>query len=246
MSEIVDAHARLLAMAGAGAEYRRDQVDVLDPDDTNGAEIVGHGRDFIKNIQVLDASGAPSVAGKAALRLLARIQPDGDTHLFMRARLDWATDAGEHTSFAGYLISTAGAAALAGAAESPAPKLTEDEVSAMLAGEDGAQKAAELLGEALSHSMQQLSEYGANWLQTYPGSGFWYGEHDGLVRSDGEPDLEAIERSSDYHEAAVRAAKEAEPDLLCMLSDSDFGAVEPAELPTILRWVEQNPDLAVN
>jgi hypothetical protein len=91
-----------------------------------------------------------------------------------------------------------------------------------------ADQLAKLIWEAMSQAADQAAPYKAVWSQTVP-----------------EADtMELAAALLDHHSEAVLAAGEAEPLLLCMLSDTDMGAVERAELAKLLEWVQAQPEVA--
>jgi hypothetical protein len=66
------------------------------------------------------------------------------------------------------------------------------------------------------------------WRQTYPG--------DPGAGSNAVHHAETLA----YHAEVIRASKEAEPDLLCMLSDADTGRAELQHLERLLRWIRDH------
>lgn len=219
MTTAKTARERLIAIARQGSPYRWNQVftpgGIPEPDPTR---VVGKGFDFTRTVQVLD-----SVDGTVDGRVELRVLEEGEA-LFLRTRLSWlSSTGGEHESFASYKLTSAAAERLDKTPVEEKP--TKDEVENI-----------GVLSEALFAAIEEAAKYGANWKQTYPGAGFdLYADDDQRA---------ATEAKRDYHARAVLAAREVEPDLLCMLSDTDLGAVQPNEISAILDWVERQPEIS--
>ena len=210
-----EAHAYLLDVASKGHEFTHNQVF---PDDAaKEGLVIGRGRDFEYPIMVLDPNGAPTIAGRAALRLVGLNQPDGSTHLFVRTRLDWTVGDspnngvvvsstfpgrvnydGDYSSFARYVIDDRGASRL----NEHVRKGTSDDY------------------------IDSRRYYKAGWEQTYPQ---WFA--DCFAGTAGE--------QKSYHRQAVRDAQGKLPALLGMLSTTSRGIVQPKELPDLAEWVSQ-------
>jgi hypothetical protein len=219
MTTAKTAHERLITIARQGSSYRWDQVftpgGIPEPDPTR---IVGKGFDFTRTIQVLDSVDG-TVDGTVELRML-----EEDEALFLRTRLSWqSSTGGEHESFASYKLTSGAAERLDNTPVGEKP--TQDEIEDM-----------GVLSEALFTAIEEAGRYEASWKQTYPGAGF--------DLYDDDDQRAATQAKHDYHAQAVLAAKEAEPDLLCMLSDTDLGAVHPNEISAILDWVEHQPEVS--
>lgn len=216
------AHEHLIAIASRGNAYRWNQVftpgGIPEPDPTR---IVGKGFDFTHAIQVPDNVDG-TVDGTVELRVLAL---EDDEALFLRARLSWqSSTGGEHKSSACYTLTPASAEQLSNTPVEEEPGRNIEDLPGLF--------------EAIFEAVEEAAGYKADWEQTYPGSDFdWYNDED-------ENESMAAAVAHDYHVRVVHAANEAEPDLLCMLSDSELGAVHPDEIGKILAWVERQPEIS--
>lgn len=211
-----DAHRALLSMANQGQPYRNDQV--YHPHMyVEGAEstIVGTGFDLARNVTVtLDGT---TVDATAELRVLAMT----NGNLFIRTWLNWASPFGNHRSYVGYDLSPAAIVQLGAQPVTPDtnPEIVEDDFEDTLD-----------LGDALSGLMDFMDEQddlGASWQQQYPNAG-----------------EELTNEEIEYHGKFVLAARETEPSLLNMLSDSDLGGAEAQEIIDLLNWLRQQPEVS--
>lgn len=219
MTEAMQAYDKLISYAKGGREYRYDEVFTVEEwTVVDGAAIIATGHDIERTIQVIDTAPGNTVTGTAALRILYRIDGDEPT-LFIRIKLSWVTsDGGKHESFAAYDLSRTVAESL------PFTLAAYPEVT------DGDQSFDDIESalSAVFDIMNTMSASGAEWRQTYPGSDSMFSEID---------EEDDIQEEDGYHARAVIAAQEAEPDLLCMLSDSELGQASGDELVRILDWI---------
>ena len=227
MSSVKDAYQALLAVAAIGRPYRFDQVYAgysVSPEEEAG--VIGTGCDFTLTTPVLDrdTSANATVDGTAELRVL-RLTNKGNLRLLVRIRLTWTTSAGDtHVSFAVYEITPEAAARLA--------VMPEVEESGIDYGALPADERDAAAFRALMEAGDEAEHYNAIWLQTYPGEEVEY--------------LGPDEATGEYHSAAIEAAKQAAPELLCMLSDMDMGSVEPREISLINAWVQRQPKTSIS
>lgn len=230
MSQPVQSHAALMALAATGAPFTFDEVFHTSQANRgqDPAQIVGNGYDFDLPVEVPDVVEGKSVTGTASLRVLnmPNTSRGGRPALFLRTWLRWTTSNGNrHTSYASYQITAQDAQSLADSATNAGSGPEHDLDPDNLTPEDLERGIAMLFA-----LMDEATTYNAQWMQTYPG---WDGEAEhSLDLSPG-----AIDAAEEYHPQAIHAAVEGCPDFLCMLSDSDFGTVAPDELDKLLKGI---------
>jgi hypothetical protein len=214
MSNLSTAHRSLLDMANRGRQYRNDEVlHAYQITDGTEAIIVGTGFDLERTITV-NLDGTDTEA-RVQLRLLAKT----DGNLFIRTWLNWTSPFGDHRSYVGYDLSPDAIVQLSAQPVTPDtnPEIVEDDEDTMD------------LGDALStlsDYMDDMDDLGTTWSQHYP------------------HDLEEITNEEiEYHGKFVLAAREIEPMLLNMLSDSDLGGAEAQEIIDLQVWLSQQPEV---
>jgi hypothetical protein len=220
----ISAHQELLAIAAWGQQFTYDDVFI------NRAEpeaAFGHGFDFQTALQVPDHPETGTVDATMHLRLIGTI----DDRLFVRARLIWTPTSGEgeHRSYACYQLSAEDAERLA---NTPPDIDIEEPISDDITPEE----AAEILAE-------HFTAYNAEWEQSY-------NDNDagliGLAAAFGRVEPENPESNtelSEYHARVIHTLSEAGHDVTCMLSDADYGSIDPDELGRLLRWIKTQPEI---
>jgi hypothetical protein len=208
-----DAHRSLLALANNGREYRNDEVYHAHQL-TTGTELDIVGSGFDLDRHVTVNLDGTATDAHVQLRVLAM----RNGNLFVRTWLNWTSSFGDHRSYVGYDLSPEAIVKLGG------KPITPDTNPEMLDGEGTIDFGDALDG--LMDFMSEMDELGTHWDQQYP------------------HDLEEITNEEiEYHGKFVLAARETEPMLLNMLSDSELGAAEAQEIIDLLTWLSQQPEV---
>jgi hypothetical protein len=259
-SPVVDAFLRLRAIAQTGRQFTFGEYGPLsmvvpygraiptykptpdsEPVPTPGMHHafmpVGHGHDFTRKLRLPTMVGQDAVEATASFRVLWLTYKEVP-ELFVRTRLEWTSSEGKHTSFAAYYLTEEVVRTHMAAAYDnppPTPQLSFD-VDDPTAFEDMSKEQLQaVLDEGMDLMIEQAKRdapYHASWRQTVPTSG------------DPEIGEAMIGQYGNSHGASVMAAKNVEPDMLCMLSDSDMGSVDVDELIRLANWVSAQPEVA--
>lgn len=217
MTTLHEAHRALLDMAANGEQYRKDQILFLDENDSSGAEIVGRGFDLERIVSV--ALDSTTTDANVRFRMLA--MPDGV--LYIRTWLDWTSSYGDHHSFVNYKLDAESIEILD--AQPPQPEEEVDESSLNM---------DDAVGILFEHVDLQ-AKIGADWRQDYPQPVHAADDYE-------EPSL-PDNMAMEYHSKFVLAARETEPKLLNMLSDTDLGGAEAQEIIDLYDWLVQQPEV---
>lgn len=230
MPTVLEGYNALCAIAVQGTAFRRNQVFHVSGDDPEGAQIYGHGFDFSRSVEVLNRTETALMPGTAELRVI--MTPDGT--LFLRTWLTWITSSGEHKSYASYEFTSETAAHLDA---NPPPAIDTAQIN-----EDNV--TIDEIAESVFNVLDQAAPYKANWKQIIPG----LPDFDEMETFDWESwteeqDAAAMEAKR-YHARAIADAVTREPELLCMLAESDFDVVRAYHLPYLFNWVNRQPEVA--
>jgi hypothetical protein len=240
-SPVIDAFNRLRDFAGTGKPYALNEVYTADyglRSDQRPSDHAGTGYEFERKVQVPDRTTDQMVTGTANFRILKLTHEEKEGTLFLRTRLTVTTSTGEtHTSYAKYNLWDITVTFLARELGKPEPTAEEfglsfDPEELVNSGQEPTAAQAEEIMEALLAQAEEQSTYEAAWLQSYP-----------REPETCDSELEALQML-EYHQRVILAAIEAEPDLLCMLSYQDQGAVGPEELMQLLNWLRSQPENA--
>lgn len=209
-----DAHRSLLDLANKGREYRNDEV-YHTYQLTAGTEldIIANGFDLERRITV--TLDGTATEANVQLRVLAM----RNGNLFIRTWLDWTSPFGDHRSYVGYDLSPEAIVKIG------AQPVTPDTDPGIGTDYEDTLDLSEALS-AIGDYMGEMEDLGVTWQQHYPNV------LEGLTNEEVE-----------YHGKFVIAARDVEPKLLNMLSDSELGGAEAQEIIDLLDWLNQQPEV---
>lgn len=246
----LDSFDSLIDFAAGGREYRYDEVWIPNPhaDDTvQTDQIVGNGFDFTRPMSVPDNAEEGTVEGTVHLRVL-RLTNGEELRLLLRTRLEWTTSAGvDHVNSAYYDLSRNDVENLS---LMDPPSVSDIETASKEIDEKfgdpeniSMDQASDLLGMLFEQILSAPNSHcKASWNHSWSNE-ISEEEAESLLSKDLDTRTARIAESDaegDYHVRVIYDLFRREEPLVCMLSDTEFGAVYAAELITLSDWVENN------
>ena len=211
------AYLNLLEVAGAGDEYRVDQV--LSAFEGDPGRIIGRGVDFEVKVPVIGQTEDETHEGTAALRVL-QMPADKPEEVVVRVRVTWRSNFGDHISFMSCVLTAKAAEQLD------------------VVGVRDAETAERLL--QLLHLPRQKKDLVEAWLMTILGlakqySGKWMHDFPRMM------DEATHDMVAEYHRRAVEQARADYPEMLGLLSPTymDVGWLSPAVLISLCTWLQR-------
>ncbi|HSE61442.1 MAG TPA: hypothetical protein VLA88_04075 [Candidatus Saccharimonadales bacterium] len=206
----------LAAFAATGGCFTNAMTYRELPHDADPHRVVARGYVLTRKLDVQDRDTDGTVQGTATVRVLRR----DDGALMLRVRVEWTTSAGaQHATQAAYVIAT--------------PERAQAGSDAM---------AEKGMNTGIGETLSAMIDYNAAWRQEYPGALDDDGDSLEQYERMTGPERLAADKAEEYHARTVLALRGAEPDMLCMLSDSSLGSVQPDELDKIYGWLQQQPE----
>lgn len=208
------AYLILLEIAGAGREFRVDQV--LTKFEGDPARVIGRGYDFQEKVPIIGQTGEETFDGTVDVRLL-HMPP---SEVLVRVRARWTSSFGDHSSYAACVLTPPAAEWLDGVGAANAD--TADTVLRLL---HLPRQKRDQLDVWLRTIIALATNYQGKWVQEYP-----------RMLDEAMHDMVA-----EYHRRAVEQARADNPDMLVLLSPTylDVGRLSPVDLTVMCGWFHE-------